>query len=152
MKKTNTMQQKNRGLRNTSLRIAMTGLFLCGLFISGCRKNNPPPFPGKGSKENVKHVVVIYMENHSFDNLYGQFAGANGLANATTANTTQVNGTGTVYTTLPSIVGSPNSSLFPTSLANTYFNIDQYVPNDLITPDVTHRFYQEPLQIDGGKM
>ena len=29
--------------------------------------------------EKINHVVVIYMENHGFDNLYGQFEGADGL-------------------------------------------------------------------------
>jgi phospholipase C len=31
----------------------------------------------------IRNVVVIYAENHSFDNLYGCFPGANGIANAT---------------------------------------------------------------------
>ncbi len=31
----------------------------------------------------VKNVVVIYAENRSFDNLYGNFPGANGLQNVT---------------------------------------------------------------------
>lgn len=121
---------------------------LLGLAIFGCKKKNDTATPGI---EKVNHVVVIYMENHSFDNLYGTFPGANGLSNATAANTTQVNGTGTVYTTLPNVTGT-GSAAFPTNLANTYFNIDQYVANDALIPDVTHRFYQEPLQIDGGKM
>ena len=30
----------------------------------------------------INHVVVIYLENHSFDNLYGLFPGANGIAKA----------------------------------------------------------------------
>jgi len=38
------------------------------------------------------------------------------------------------------------------NLPNNIFNIDQYVPNDQETPDVLHRYYQEQLQIDGGKM
>ena len=28
----------------------------------------------------IEHVVVIMLENHSFDNLFGQFPGANGVA------------------------------------------------------------------------
>jgi phospholipase C len=38
----------------------------------------------------VKHIVVIYEENHSFDNLYGGWEGVDGLANADAAHTTQV--------------------------------------------------------------
>src|SRR6202012_4544956 len=44
------------------------------------------------------------------------------------------------------------TTAFPTNLPNHYFDIDQYVPNDELTPDVLHRYYQEQLQIDGGKM
>ena len=38
----------------------------------------------------IKNVVVIYAENHSFDNMYGMFPGANGVANATAQQATQV--------------------------------------------------------------
>ena len=113
-----------------------------------CKKNNNNNGSAQGINK-VGHVVVIYMENHSFDNLYGSFAGANGLQNATPSNTTQVDATGKTYTTLPAIPGTPT---FPTNLANTNFNIDQYVANDVITQDVLHRYYQEQIQIDGGKM
>ena len=32
--------------------------------------------------DKVDHIVVIYEENHSFDNLYGGWEGVNGRANA----------------------------------------------------------------------
>ncbi|TMG15868.1 MAG: hypothetical protein E6H99_15305 [Chloroflexi bacterium] len=38
----------------------------------------------------INHIVVIYEENHSFDNLYGGWEGVNGLAAADAAHTTQV--------------------------------------------------------------
>ena len=37
--------------------------------------------------EKINHIVVIYEENHSFDNLYGGWEGVNGLANADAAHT-----------------------------------------------------------------
>ena len=95
----------------------------------------------------IDHVVVIYLENRSFDNLYGEFAGANGLANATGA-PLQVDATGTPYTTLPEVAGSP----IPTTLPNAPFAIENYVPANMPTRDLVHRFYQEQVQIDGGKM
>ena len=122
--------------KSNPLTVAVAGLLLLSLSFAGCKKNNTSTTDGINK---VNHVVVIYMENHSFDNLYGQFAGANGLQNATAANTTQVNGTGTAYTFLPAV---PNTPAIPTNLPNTYFNIDQYVANDVLTPDVTHRYYQ----------
>ncbi|KIO75739.1 acid phosphatase [Pedobacter lusitanus] len=105
--------------------------------------------PASAQLNKVKHVVVIYMENHSFDNLYGQFPGADGLEQASKENIIQLDHENKPYQTLPPI---PRSSAFPTNLPNTYFNIDQYVAADQVTPDVTHRFYQEQLQINGGKM
>jgi phospholipase C len=123
------------------------GFSLLTLFLNGCKKNNNPTLPNEINK--IKHVVVIYLENHSFDNLYGQFAGANGLSNARLSNITQLDSSGKPYHFLPPISGT---SAFPSNLPNTYFDIDQYVPNDQETPDVLHRYYQEQMQIDGGKM
>jgi len=117
------------------------------MLAAGCKKHDYPLPPSEVKK--IKHVVVIYLENHSFDNLYGQFPGANGLADAKVKNIIQVDSNNKPYTFLPPI---PGTSAFPINLANNYFNIDQYVPNDQETPDVLHRYYQEQLQIDGGKM
>ena len=33
---------------------------------------SPPPSP-------IKHVIVVMMENHTFDNMFGRFPGANGV-------------------------------------------------------------------------
>ena len=123
-------------------------LLLSAVFV-GCSKKNDTTTTATPGINKVNHVVVIYLENHSFDNLYGQLAGANGLSNATAANSTQVDATGAAYATLPAI---PGSTAFPTNLTNNYFNIDQYVPSDQEIPDVLHRYYQEQMQIDGGKM
>jgi len=99
--------------------------------------------------ERLQHVVVIYLENHSFDNLYGEFPGANGLANSN-ATSLQVDLTGTAFTTLPSISTEP----FLATLKNAPFSIEQFIPagTSAITPDLVHRFYQEQVQIDKGKM
>src|SRR5580765_5927603 len=40
------------------------------------------PYPGLAVLAKMNHIVVIYEENHSFDNLYGGWEGVNGLANA----------------------------------------------------------------------
>ena len=75
----------------------------------------------------INHLVVVYMENHSFDNLYGEFKGANGIKNAQKGNFIQVDEEGKPYTYLPEI---PRNNAFPTNLPNRLFNIDQYVPSD----------------------
>ncbi len=140
MKKTSSVVNKSRLVAATAV------VLLAGAFIFACKKTNHTAAAGINS---VNNVVVIYLENHSFDNLYGQFAGAKGLADANASNTTQVDANGNPYTNLPAI---PGTSAFPTNLPNNYFNIDQYVPADQETPDVLHRYYQEQMQIDGGKM
>ena len=104
----------------------------------------------------INHIVVFYMENHSFDNMYGAFPGANGLSNATNA-ALQVDKTGKTYDALPQVINTnlkpagPDTR-FPATLANKPFSIDQYMANNQNTGDLVHRFYQEQVQIDGGKM
>ena len=106
--------------------------------------NNQGNVPGF---DRLQHVVVIYLENHSFDNLYGSFPGANGLANAGAA-ATQLDGSGNPFVTLPQTASSP----FPATLANGPFDITQYVPANMKIPDLVHRYYQEQFQIDHGRM
>jgi acid phosphatase len=45
----------------------------------------------------INHLVVIYEENHSFDNLYGGWEGVNGRAQADRAHTTQVDQAGNPF-------------------------------------------------------
>jgi phospholipase C len=97
--------------------------------------------------DRIKHFVVIYLENHSFDNLYGQFPGANGLANAA-GHVTQVDAAGNPFATLP----TPPGGAFPANLPNAPFSIEQFVAVNKPIPDLVHRYYQEQMQIDGGKM
>ncbi len=104
----------------------------------------------------IQHIVVMYLENHSFDNLYGTFPGADGIAHAD-ATEVQVNDIGLPYQSLPSILDSSRSppvpdSRFPADLPNQPFNLLRYVQVSEATPDLVHRFYQEQLQIDGGQM
>jgi len=127
-------------------------MFLITLLISSCgisKKAQQQTTSFDNGIGQVKHLVVIYMENRSFDNLYGEFKGANGIKNAKKGNFIQVDENGKPYQYLPEI---PRNNSFPTNLPNAMFNIDQYVPSDKATPDVTHRFFHNKLQINGGKM
>ena len=105
--------------------------------------------------DRIGHIVVIYLENRSFDNLYAQFPGANGLlGNKMWA--PQVDRQGKVFETLPPVMDTgakparPDDR-FPSGLPNAPFMIDQYVPQDQQHPDLVHRFYQNQEQIDGGR-
>ena len=98
--------------------------------------------------EQIGHIVVIFMENHSFDNLYGSFPGVEGLASPTAIVPQIDDATGLPYPTLPQVSGSN----VPADLPNRPFDITPYVPENEKTIDMVHRFYQEQQQINAGKM
>src|SRR5271166_635402 len=104
----------------------------------------------------MDHLVVIYMENWSFDSLYGRFPGADGIANAgNTVN--QVDRAGKPYTSLPQPIDNNRTPpapdpRFPPNLSVEPFNLAWYVQPGERTGDLVHRYYQEQYQIDGGKM
>ncbi|HEY0798403.1 MAG TPA: acid phosphatase [Candidatus Baltobacteraceae bacterium] len=104
----------------------------------------------------IKHVIVIYQENWSFDGLYGNFPGANGLANATAAGTIPQfdKFTKAAITALPQPLngsGAPDPN-FPAGLPVQPYSASTYISPTTLTGDIVHRFYQEQSQIDGGKM
>jgi phospholipase C len=140
---------------------AATAMFILSVFaivVPGCSKDSAllnPTSSNKANKDNkglekIDHVIVIYMENHSFDNLYGEFPGANGLSNATAAEYTQIDtATGLPFVTLP----WSDASFVPTPvLPNKPFDIGTLKSIGEPTRDLVHRYYQEQNQIDGGKM
>src|SRR5882724_9345012 len=108
------------------------------------------PANAQAGKMPLKHIIVVYMENWSFDALYGTFPGANGLANATDA-APQVDKTGKVYDVLPAPLNSNKKDSngksvaddrIPTNLPNKPFELDKYVPTTDLTGDMVHRYYQ----------
>src|SRR5881275_1479785 len=50
--------------------------------------------------DRISHILVLYMENRSFDNVFGEFPGANGIANAGDS-ALQRDREGKPYTVLP---------------------------------------------------
>jgi phospholipase C len=102
---------------------------------------------GQDPISRIEHVVVIYLENRSFDNLYGGFAGADGLDAARRA-PPQVDLAGRPYRTLPQAPDTP----FPQNLPNAPFDIGKFIPPSTPTRDLIHRFYQEQAQINRGRM
>lgn len=75
------------------------GIALIAAFFAACASNTSTE-AGLGRIENI---VVIYLENHSFDNLYGLFPGANGVANATAEQKTQLDHDGKPLPYLPPV-------------------------------------------------
>jgi phospholipase C len=98
------------------------------------------------------------MENHSFDNLWGEFPGVDGVTglDAGAPNVAQVGADGGAYAWLPSPPkpsGWNGSWPFPDAgMPNAPFAIEDYVPAAEKTRDLHHQFFTEKFQIAGGKM
>jgi acid phosphatase len=111
-----------------------------------------------GGLQKLNHIVVIYLENHSYDNLYGEFAGSENLSSSAATNAPkQIGPDGNPYTTLPQPVNTNDGGVdtdFPANLPNAPWDIDQYVDGGAgyEIPDVIHRFYQEQAQINDAGM
>jgi acid phosphatase len=98
---------------------------------------------GKDLKK-INHIVVIYEENHSFDNLFGGWEGVNGLSDADAAHTTQVAQDGTPYDCLkmndvnlasPPLAVACTGTPAPSHFTNAPFTIDDYIaPADTTCP------------------
>ena len=133
------------------------------------------PQPGPKLR-NVKHIIVIYQENWSFDSLYGLFPGANGISNSSA---TSLNQTDRFDQPLSAQTNQPFDYIYlPASLSlttpppplNAVKAIDgrftpglnTLLPYDVLknstlqatdtTGDLVHRYWQEQSQIDGGAM
>src|ERR671931_279147 len=102
----------------------------------------------------IKHIVVIYEENHSFDNLWGLWPGVNGIARppSRTPRQTQVDVNGKPFDCLlqvdvnltTSADPPPNGGLAPTcstsppaafnsAFDNRIFDIGRFIPPDATT-------------------
>ena len=99
----------------------------------------------------LQHIIVIYLENRSFDNLFGGFPGADGLANADQSSR-QIDSYGRNYSTLPPVSDHGQiDKRFPAELSNRPFDIGRYVGPNQHHPDLTHRFFIHQMQINGGR-
>jgi len=111
-----------------------------------------------GEKQQINHIIVIYQENWSFDGLYGLFPGVNGLANAGSA-ARQVGKDGNPLDNLPRPLDTSKKPPvpddrhpFPDQMPAAPYDLSKYVTVDEKTGDIVHRYYQNQLQINGGKM
>ncbi len=121
------------------------------------------PDDARAGLGNIETIVVIYAENRSFDNLYGSFPGANGLSGVAPAQYRQLDRDGTQLKELPPVwdgltakgVVPPVTQAQTEHLPNAPFAIDDpkgfNTPLSVVTHDLWHRFYQNQMQIDGGK-
>jgi acid phosphatase len=135
-------------------------LFCAGIIflLTGCSSVNladKTVLTTKPTLNDIEHIIVIYLENRSFNNLYGLFPGANGINQATSEQYTQIDHDGKPFKELPPIWSDEKGKLpLLKHLPNKPFQIDGSPMNSsLSTPtrDLVHRFYQNIEQINSGK-
>jgi len=162
-------------------RRVLTGLAAvgAGLVLAGCQS---PGEAGNASKsaadlrldaalrDQVKNIVVIYAENRSFANLYGNFPGVQQPLDSVRPDSyVQFDRDGTTpLPRLPAIWGGlvPQAQEVDgkryaigekqiANLRNQPFHLVDAqgapLPNGVITRDLVHRFYQNQMQINGGR-
>ncbi|QXP83048.1 alkaline phosphatase family protein [Methylococcus sp. Mc7] len=153
-------------------------LSLAAAFLAAGSAAVPADAHSDNEIRKIKRFVVIYQENHSFDNLYGDWEGVNGRTPASYI--PQVNQAGSPYGCLlqndPSLT-SPSplpvsctdaENDIASAFTNAEFSIDTYIPataptctggydqgdsyNGGCTEDIVHRYYQQIYQLNGGKL
>src|SRR3989454_8485486 len=103
----------------------------------------------RGDRAPIDHVVVLFLENRSFDHLFGTYPGADGLANYTGR---QVDRSGVTYATLPQPLGRDGKPdpRFPADLPNAPFPLLRFVQPFDLTNNPVHRFYHMQRQYGAG--
>ncbi len=123
--------------------------------------------------DEITQVVVIYAENRGFDNLFGLFPGADGIpgvnpSSSARASEPQKDFDGATLPNLPPVWGGVTAGGQEVTIAenrtigmpNRMFQIDApggfhdthlQASQGVITRDLVHRFYNNQMQINGGK-
>lgn len=119
-------------------------------------------------REHIQHVVVLYAENRSFNNLFATFPGLEQPLDALMpAAYQQRDRDGTLLKTLPPIwqglvphkqvvnhrsyqIGEADITGLPNAPFALRTPVGDPLPHGLVTRDLVHAFYQNQLQINGG--
>src|SRR5438874_13673187 len=109
-----------------------------GRLLASCAQAPAAATPTPGL-ERIGHVIVVSLENRSFDGLYGSFPGANGLP----PTAIQVDKAGNPYATLPRAMDNSKAPAvadprFPAELPNRPFGIATYAPPEQAIGNPVH--------------
>ena len=155
---------------NPRVRIIVPAAFVSLLALTALPAAGSESDRGDSSLNKINHIVVIYEENHSFDNLYGSWEGVNGRSNAPAAKTLQIKENGATYNCLlqndvnlasvqpancADTTGTPANTAFTSHFTNAPFSIEAYIPKDARTcpqPGVFAPFglTPSPANLPGG--
>jgi acid phosphatase len=159
----------NRATRRQFLP-ALSVLLLSGVGVAQAA----PPDP---KLHAIKHIIVIFQENWSFDSLYGLFPGANGLAQSSSTSLNQTDRfdqplsaqSGLAFDLVSGslALSTPpqpiNNNLKPAQIDTRFASgLNTLLPYDVLknstlqandtTGDIVHRYWHEQSQINHGAM
>ena len=147
---------KLRGLKSFGA-IASVALMFLSLSVRGAAPTEDDPkivahaTDRSNTLDQIDHFVVIYQENHSFDNLYGGWEGVNGLCDADLSELIQINQAGNPFqclqqndssltspSPLPVSCTDTSDTTSPTARFNSFFvnapfTIDSFIPSTAVT-------------------
>ncbi|WP_369925770.1 acid phosphatase [Xanthomonas sp. NCPPB 2632] len=158
------------GMATTGALLALGGV----QDVTAAGKKTPGPAPTGAAldallEKHIGNVVVIYAENRSFNNLFGDFPGLQQpLGAVPTERLVQRDRDGTPLKTLPPIwdgmvpheqvvdhatykVGEKDITGLPNAPWALHTGDGTPLPHGVVTRDLVHAFYNNQLQINGGR-
>src|SRR5262245_11883718 len=102
---------------------------LAALLAPGTAHAKASPLAG------IRHFVVIYEENHSFDNLYGEWPGVDGISKASASHIRQVDQGGQPYQCLAQVDVNLATPPQPGDCTDAAHGITSHFPNQLFRID-----------------
>ena len=138
------MRHRRPGL--LALSFIALGLAACALLSNVLDGDETP----NGRDAPIDHIIVLFLENRSFDHLFGTYPGADGLAEY---GGRQADRDGVAYTKLPAPLGRDGKPdpRFPDDLANAPFLLLRYLGPFDETNNPVHRFYHMQRQYGAGE-
>src|SRR3981189_1919568 len=117
-------------LQGVATTILSLGIFLAISSVGRAEDHERKPLR---NLHDIKHIIVIYQENWSFDSLYGLFPGANGLANGF-GQLAQVDVTASppysslIYQTPSPLTGGATDPQFPSANGKLAWTVNHALP------------------------
>jgi acid phosphatase len=173
--KNSSRSRRGAGLLIAASLVTVTAICACTLPKTFFKPHGPGGDPTtQALRDKVKVIVVIYAENRAFDNLFGNFPGAHGLADVVDSDgrplpayAPQLDRDGSVLSSLPRTWGGVTASGYKpvvtqaqsAGLPNAPFSIEHAftaqsnvtLSTSTVTRDLVHRFFEHQMQIDGGR-
>ena len=123
---------------------------LIGLVLTSCASGGPGNSESvDGARAPIDHIVVLFLENRTFDHLFGTYPGVEGLDSYRGR---QADKNGVEYPGLPLALGRDGKPdpRFPSDLPNAPFPLQKYVAPFDPTNNPVHRFYHMQRQYAAG--